>query len=65
MIRTAFGFILAFMIGVVCRLTEIPVPAPPALMGAGLVVAITLGFVGMDAALNCRAAKEARSCSKP
>lgn len=46
--KVALGFILAFTIGVVCRLAAIPLPAPPLLIGALLVVAMTLGYVMTD-----------------
>lgn len=39
------GFLLALAIGAGCRLLDIPVPAPPRLEGALLVVAMTLGFL--------------------
>ncbi|HEU0222482.1 MAG TPA: XapX domain-containing protein [Paracoccaceae bacterium] len=37
--RIALGFLLALAIGRVCRLADIPLPAPPALIGALLVLA--------------------------
>jgi XapX domain-containing protein len=46
--KTALGFLLAFAIGAVCRWIEIPLPAPPRLTGALLVVAITVGFLAAD-----------------
>ena len=45
MITTVGGFILALVIGIGCRLLDIPLPAPPRLQGALLVVAICLGFL--------------------
>lgn len=42
------GIALALAIGIVCRLTDIPVPAPPKLQGALLVVAMTAGFLVGD-----------------
>lgn len=45
------ALVLAFGIGVVCRLFDIPLPAPPRLQGALLVVAMTLGTVLAGAAL--------------
>ena len=41
--KIALGLILAFAIGVACRLATIPLPAPPVLIGALLVLAMTLG----------------------
>ena len=46
--KTASGFLLAFAIGAACRWFEIPLPAPPRLVGALLVVAITVGFLAAD-----------------
>jgi XapX domain-containing protein len=46
--KVAFGFLLAFGIGVACRWFEVPLPAPPRLVGALLVVAITVGFLVTD-----------------
>ncbi len=47
--KFAIALLLAFAIGFVCRYFELPVPAPPALPGALIVVAITLGFLVGDA----------------
>lgn len=43
--KIVMGFVLAFVIGVICRLLGIPVPAPPAVVGALLVVAMTSGYL--------------------
>lgn len=45
MITSALGLALALIIGAGCRLLDIPLPAPPKLQGAVLVVAMTLGFL--------------------
>ena len=50
--KIALGLILALLIGIVCRLAGIPVPAPPAIVGALLVVAMTVGFVATDTMLT-------------
>lgn len=39
------GIGLGFIIGVGCRLLDLPLPAPPRLVGALLVVTITSGFL--------------------
>ena len=39
------GLGLAFGIGAGCRYYDLPLPAPPKLMGALLVLSMTLGFV--------------------
>lgn len=43
--RTVLGLLLAFVIGGACRLAGVPVPAPPALLGALLVVTMTAGYL--------------------
>ncbi|MEN1727801.1 MAG: DUF1427 family protein [Pseudomonadota bacterium] len=48
MIATVTGLILAFVIGLGCRWFDLPVPAPPRIMGALLVVVMTLGFLSAD-----------------
>jgi XapX domain-containing protein len=42
--NAVIGLFLAFAIGAVCRWFDIPVPAPPRIVGALLVVAMTVGF---------------------
>lgn len=42
------GLGLAFGIGAGCRYYDLPLPAPPKLMGALLVLSMTLGFVLTD-----------------
>lgn len=39
---------LGLSIGIACRWFDLPLPAPPKLVGALLVLAITLGFIGVD-----------------
>jgi XapX domain-containing protein len=51
MISALVGLVLGFLIGLACRLLDIPLPAPPKLVGALLVVAMTLGYVSADAVL--------------
>lgn len=41
----ALGILLAFLIGVGCRWFDLPLPAPPRIVGALLVVATSLGFI--------------------
>ena len=42
------GLLLAFAIGALCRWFDVPVPAPPRIVGALLVVAMTVGFTLTD-----------------
>jgi XapX domain-containing protein len=49
--RLILGFALAFAIGAVCRLAKIPSPAPNALLGSMLVVAMSVGYIAAGRAL--------------
>jgi len=42
------GLILGLVIGAGCRFFDIPSPAPPRLIGACLLLAMTVGFVTAD-----------------
>ncbi len=46
--RSLLGLALAFLLGVACRWFKIPVPSPPKLLGALLVVATTIGYMAAD-----------------
>ena len=46
------GLALGLAIGGACRWFDIPVPAPPRVVGALLVVAMTLGYMAADFALT-------------
>jgi XapX domain-containing protein len=43
------GVLIGLLIGVACRVLNIPLPAPPRLPGALLVVAMTIGYVAAAA----------------
>ena len=51
MIASVLGLVLGVFIGVGCRWFDLPLPAPPRVVGALLVVFMTLGFIGADLAL--------------
>ncbi|MAZ47969.1 MAG: xapx domain-containing protein [Halobacteriovoraceae bacterium] len=42
------GISMALVIGVVCRVFNLPLPAPPNLQGSLLVLAVTLGFMAAN-----------------
>lgn len=63
--KIILGFILAFSIGVLCRLTGIPVPAPPVIMGALLVVAMTSGYLIVGKFAPHRPTKNKSFCGGP
>lgn len=62
--KLVIGFALAFAIGFGCRWFGIPAPAPPVLVGALLVVAMTLGYLAVDRVLS-RPAAQAHNCGGP
>jgi XapX domain-containing protein len=48
MIAAIIGLLLGLIIGAGCRLFDIPSPAPQRLIGAVLLLAMTVGFVTAD-----------------
>lgn len=48
MTESFLGIAMGLLIGAGCRWFDIPLPAPPKLVGALLVVAMTIGFLGTD-----------------
>ena len=46
--KSAIGLLLGFVLGAGCRWWDIPVPSPPRLLGALLVVATTIGYMTAD-----------------
>ena len=63
--KIALGLILGLAIGVACRLIEIPLPAPPALVGALLVLAMTVGYLVTDRFATGREARHRALCGGP
>ncbi|MGJ5819364.1 XapX domain-containing protein [Paludibaculum fermentans] len=53
--KIAIGLLVSFLVGVGCRYFDIPVPSPPVLPGALLVVAMTLGYTSTDRLLKDKA----------
>jgi XapX domain-containing protein len=54
MIKMIVGIILGLLIGAGCRWFDIPVPSPPKLAGALLVVAMSVGYMGTDKLITTR-----------
>jgi XapX domain-containing protein len=52
MFSAAAGLCLGLLVGAGCRWFDIPSPAPPRLIGAALLLAMTLGFVAADRVLG-------------
>ena len=65
MIKIVAGIALGLLIGAGCRWFDIPTPAPPRLIGAILVVAMTVGYTGADRLLSRRLATAAHLSSGP
>ncbi|MEM7729512.1 MAG: DUF1427 family protein [Pseudomonadota bacterium] len=63
--KTVLGLGLALLIGIACRLAGIPLPAPPVLIGALLVLAMTLGYTLMDRFASHRSASSKPLCGGP
>lgn len=59
------GIMLGFSIGFACRSLGIPSPAPPALVGSFLVIAMTIGYVVTDTLLGKRRTKHLHHCGGP
>jgi XapX domain-containing protein len=48
MLKVTAGLVVGFLIGAGCRWFDIPLPGPPKLVGALLVVSVTLGYAATD-----------------
>jgi XapX domain-containing protein len=57
------GLLVGFVLGAMCRWLDIPVPSPPKLLGALLVVATTIGYMTADRFLTKRSDDSARIVS--
>jgi len=62
--KATFGLVLAFLVGFGCRAFGIPSPAPPMILSARLVVAMTVGYIAVDRMITT-AAHHARNCGGP
>jgi XapX domain-containing protein len=58
-LKIVFGMVVGVLIGVGCRFFEIPLPGPPAIIGAFLAVAMATGYTVTDKVLASRARAEA------
>jgi XapX domain-containing protein len=64
MIKPIVGLVLAFAFGFVCRVFGIPSPAPPVILGALLVMAMTVGYHAVDRLMTLPA-RHAADCGGP
>ena len=62
--KAVIGLALAFALGFACRAFGIPSPAPPVIMGALFVVAMTAGYILVDRIMT-RPARHAVDCGGP
>lgn len=65
MIKSALGLLLGFGIGVFCRYSGVPSPAPPVLAGALLVLSMTLGYILADRLASHRRSTTRHLCGGP
>jgi XapX domain-containing protein len=64
MVKIALGLFLGLAIGAGCRWFDIPVPSPPRLIGALLVVAMTVGYIATDKLVAARFAAKGPATTK-
>ena len=50
--RLFLGFLAAFGIGAICRMTRIPSPAPQAIVDSLLVVTMSVGYLAAGSAID-------------
>lgn len=63
--KIVIGLLLGASIGVICRLADIPLPAPPVLVGALLVLAMTSGYILVDRFTAACEARHRDLCGGP
>ena len=52
--KLLIGIVVSFFVGAGCRYFDIPVPSPPVIPGALLVVAMTLGYSSTSRLLDAK-----------
>jgi XapX domain-containing protein len=62
--KSMIGIVLAFALGFACRAFGIPSPAPPLILGALLVMTMTIGYIAVDRWM-ARPARNAVNCGGP
>lgn len=65
MIKILLGLFVGLLIGAGCRWVDIPVPSPPKLVGALLVVAMTIGYMVTDRYIARNPATTQHLCGGP
>ena len=64
MIKIIIGIVLGICIGIGCRLFGIPLPGPPAILGAVLAVAMATGYTVTDKVMTSKAARATSQVEK-
>lgn len=62
--KILLGLLLGFAVGAGCRWLDIPLPSPPKLIGALLVVTMTLGYIATDALITKKFAHKGEPTTK-
>lgn len=65
MTKSLLGIILGLLIGAGCRWFDVPVPSPPKLLGALLVVAMTAGYMATDRVIDRKVASQRTTIRPP
>jgi XapX domain-containing protein len=60
--KIVLGLLLAFGVGITCQLAALPLPAPLALTGAMLVLAMSAGYELVDRLAPHRVAQNRKNC---
>lgn len=63
--KSLFGIVLGFLIGVFCCVLNIPLPAPPLITGALLVLSMTVGYLIGGALSNKKSNTTEHLCAGP
>ena len=64
-VKSIIGLVIGFAIGGACRAFGVPLPAPPVLVGACLVVAMTAGYSLTDRYLVQKESTTKELCGGP
>lgn len=52
--KLLIGIVVSFLVGAGCRYFDIPVPSPPVIPGALLVLALTIGYAATSRLLDAK-----------
>jgi XapX domain-containing protein len=65
MLKLSIGLLVAVMVGIGCRWFGVPLPGPPAIMGAAMAVAMAVGYTATDYLMTKRNAPQAPPIVEP